>query len=159
MAVPLEGRIEGDTLTFPLYLPENHRAPFVDPLTATGPAVLEILDNREQYAGQSLPVIGEFLSPREIVDTFSRVTGIKAAYSSAFNREELVQHFPSFAGMNALVDEVVGMAEYAVEYGYYHPDRDVEWSRRINPASLTWEQFLNTTGWQGEDPHFGLPDE
>ncbi len=150
-------RLQGDTLIFPLYLPENHRAPFVDPLTATGPAVLEILDHREKYAGQSLPVIGEFLSPREIVDTFSRVTGIKAAYRSAFTREELVQHFPSFAGMNALVDEVVGMAEYAVEYGYYRPDRDLEWSRRINPASLTWEQFLKTTGWQGEGTTFGRP--
>ncbi|MDN5681570.1 MAG: NmrA/HSCARG family protein, partial [Ewingella sp.] len=79
------------------------------------------------------------------------------AYSSAFTREELVQHFPSFAGMNALVDEVVGMAEYAVEYGYYRPDRDLEWSRRINPASLTWEQFLKTTGWQGEGTTFGRP--
>ncbi|MGO6719304.1 NmrA family NAD(P)-binding protein, partial [Rhizobium ruizarguesonis] len=31
-------RKEGDALVFPIYLPEHFRAPFVDPLTATGPA-------------------------------------------------------------------------------------------------------------------------
>ena len=45
--------MDGDTLVFPIYLPEDFRAPFVDPLTATGPAVLEIFSNPEHYAGQS----------------------------------------------------------------------------------------------------------
>jgi hypothetical protein len=31
-------RMDGDTLVFPIYLPADFRAPFVDPLTATGPA-------------------------------------------------------------------------------------------------------------------------
>ena len=44
-------RVEGDTLVFPIYLPEDFRAPFVDPLTATGPAILEIFSNPEKYAG------------------------------------------------------------------------------------------------------------
>ncbi len=55
-------RQEGDTLVFPIYLPEHFRAPFVDPLTATGPAVLEIFDHPETYAGQTLPIIGDILS-------------------------------------------------------------------------------------------------
>jgi hypothetical protein len=65
----------GDTLVFPIYLPENFRAPFVDPLTATGPAVLEIFANPDKYAGKSLPVIGDIISPSEMVETFRRVTG------------------------------------------------------------------------------------
>ena len=34
-------KMKGDTLVFPIYLPRDFRAPFVDPLSATGPAVLE----------------------------------------------------------------------------------------------------------------------
>ncbi|TNV17942.1 NmrA/HSCARG family protein [Buttiauxella sp. B2] len=149
-------RIKDDTFVFPVYLPEDFRAPFVDPLTATGPAVLEIFNHQEKYAGCSLPVIGEMISPKEIVETFSRITGKKAIYSSAVTRQEIMQHFPSFAQMGGLVEEIIGMAEYAVEYGYYRKDRDLQWSRQVNPHALTWEQFLQTTGWQGEGHSFGL---
>lgn len=142
--------LRGDTLVFPVYLPEDFRAPFVDPLTATGPAVLEILTHPDQYAGQSLPVIGDIISPQEMVDIFVRVTGKKAVYSSAYTREELLGHFPAFGANETLVRELLGMVEYAVEYGYFREDRDLDWSRKINPAALTWEQFLRSTGWQGE---------
>lgn len=149
-------RMQGDTLVFPIYLPKDVRAPFVDPLTATGPAVLEIFDNRERYAGQSLPVLGDIVSPEEMVETFTRVTGRKAAYSSAFTREEMLRHFPEFAGNEGFVRESLGMIEYAVEYGYYRKDRDLLWSRRVNPESASWEQFLHSSGWQGEGRSFGL---
>jgi uncharacterized protein YbjT (DUF2867 family) len=148
-------RQQGDTLVFPIYLPEDFRAPFVDPLTATGPAVLEMFDHPKTYAGRTLPVIGEILSPREMVETFTRVTGKKAVYSSAYTPEQLLAHFPAFAGMGGFVDEATGMVEYAVEYGYFGKERDVLWSREINPGSLTWEQFLRTTGWRGEAVSFG----
>ncbi|HEY2453734.1 MAG TPA: NmrA/HSCARG family protein [Scandinavium sp.] len=143
-----------DCLAFPLYLPEDFRAPFVDPLTATGPAVLEIIDNPEKYSGMTLPVIGEFISPRELVETFSRVTGRKAVYRSAYGREALLQYFPAFAAQGAVVDEITGMAEYAVKYGYFAEGRDVEWSRKMNPGSLTWEAFLKNSNWRGESLSF-----
>lgn len=149
-------RMDEDTLIFPIYLPKDFRAPFVDPLTATGPAVLEIFANREKYAGQSLPVLGNMISPNEMVETFARVTGKKAAYSSAFTREEILEHFPQFGANEDFVRESLGMVEYAVEYGYYRKDRDLLWSRRVNPASVTWEQFLRTTGWQGQGRSFGV---
>jgi nucleoside-diphosphate-sugar epimerase len=148
-------RMDGDTLVFPIYLPQDLRAPFVDPLTATGPAVLEMLDRRETYAGRSLPVVGDIISPQEMVETFTRVTGKKAVYSSAFKREELLRHFPEFHALEGLVREIEGMVEYTAEYGYFRKDRDLQWSRRINPNSLTWEQFLRKTGWQGEKQSFG----
>lgn len=149
-------RIDGDTLVFPIYLPKDFRAPFVDPLTATGPAVLEIFGNRDKYAGRSLPVIGDVISPNEMVETFSRVTGRKAAYASAFTREGLLHHFPEFAANEGFVRESLGMVEYAVEHGYYRQDRDLLWSRKINPDILNWEQFLRTTGWSGQKRSFGL---
>lgn len=141
---------KGDTFVFPIYLPKDFRAPFVDPLTATGPAVLEILSNPGQYAGKGLPVIGDIISPQEMVDTFTRVTGKKAVYSAAFTREDFLHHFPAFGSNEMLVQEILGMAEYAVEYGYFGKDRDLRWSRQANPKSVSWEQFLRTTGWEGE---------
>jgi uncharacterized protein YbjT (DUF2867 family) len=142
--------VKKDTLVFPIYLPKDFRAPFVDPLTATGPAVLEIFSNPGQYAGKSLPVIGDMISPQEMVDTFVRVTGKKAMYSSAFTREDMLHHFPEFGSNELLVQEILGMAEYAVEYGYFGKDRDWLWSRQTNPDSLNWEQFLRTNDWQGQ---------
>lgn len=141
--------MKDDTLIFPIYLPKDFRAPFADPSTATGPAVLEIFSNPQQYAGKSLPIIGDIISPQEMIDTFIRVTGKKAAYSRAFTREGLLHHFPEFSSNEMLVSEILGMAEYAVDYGYFRKDLDLQWSRKINPNSLTWEQFLRTTGWQG----------
>lgn len=149
-------RKDGDALVFPVYLPEPFQAPFVDPLTATGPAVLEILDHPDAYAGHTLPVIGDVLSPAEMIETFTRVTGRKAVYASAYRSKELINHFPEFAENEELVREVIGMAEYAVEHGYFRKDRDLEWSRRINPASLSWEQFLRTTNWNGDRKAFGI---
>ncbi len=149
-------RMDGDTLVFPIYLPEDFRAPFVDPLSATGPAVLEILSHPQDYAGKSLPVIGDVISPGEMVDTFARVTGKKARYSSAYTREGLLHHFPDFAANELLVRELLGMAEYAVEYGYYRKERDSAWSRRISPDGVTWERFLRMTGWQGDVHPFGV---
>jgi uncharacterized protein YbjT (DUF2867 family) len=150
-------RMDGDTLVFPIYLPGDFRAPFVDPLTATGPAVLEIFSNPTEYVGKSLPVVGNILSPNEMVETFQRVTGKKAAYRSAFTREELLRHFPAFGANEGFVRECVGMVEYAVEYGYFQPHRDLEWSRKINPTSLTWERFLQRMNWQGETLRFSVP--
>ena len=145
---------DGDTLLFPIYLPGDFRAPFADPLTATGAAVLEIFDHFDQYQGQTLPVIGDMISPKEMVETFSRVTGKKAAYRSAYSREDFLHYFPAYKSNTELTDEIMGMVEYAVEYGYFSPGRDQEWSRSVTPNTTNWEQFLRNTGWQGEKRTF-----
>jgi uncharacterized protein YbjT (DUF2867 family) len=143
------------SLTIAIYLPPDVPMPFVDPLTATGPAVLELFDHPEKHAGQVLPVIGEILTARQIVDTFTRVSGQKAHYASAYTREDLSRHFPELGADESLVRELTGMAEYAVEFGYDAPGRDLEWSRRIDPGALTWRQFLERSGWQGDRMSYG----
>jgi len=148
-----------DGITFAIYLPPHIPMPFCDPLTAAGPAVREIFDHPTQYAGKTLPVIGEFISAQDMVDTFVRVTGQRARYASAYSREELLRHFPSFAADEHLLRELVGMVEYAVEYGYYAPERDLTWSRKIDPQALTWGQFLKRSNWQGELQTFGAAPE
>jgi uncharacterized protein YbjT (DUF2867 family) len=150
--VPQRG---ADGLTFAIYLRALLPMPFVDPLTATGPAVREMFDHPGQYARQSLPVIGEILSAQEMVDTFVRVTGQRARYASAYARDDLLRYFPAFGANEHFVRELVGMVEYAVEYGYYAPERDLRWSRKIDPDALTWQQFLKRNNWQGEQRTFG----
>jgi uncharacterized protein YbjT (DUF2867 family) len=145
--VPQQG-VDG-SLTIAMYLPADVPMPFVDPLTATGPAALEVFDHPEKYAGQALPVIGEILTARQIVETFAAVTGKRAHYASACTREALLHHFPELGTDELLVRELVGMAEYAVEFGYYAPERDLAWSRKIDPQALTWRQFLVQSGWRG----------
>jgi hypothetical protein len=51
------------------------------------------------------------------------------------------------------------MVEYAVEYGYYAPERDLTWSRKIDPHALTWEQFLKRSHWQGDLLSYGVASE
>lgn len=75
-------------------------------------------------------------------------------YRSAFHQDELRAYFPAFAENALLAEEVAGMAEYAVSYGYFSAERDRQWSRTINPHSLTWEAFLRQSGWQGEGQVF-----
>ena len=70
-------RVESGSLILPIYLPEDFRAPFVDPVTATGPAVREIISKPEKYDGETLPVVGDIVSPREMVRIFQDVTGLR----------------------------------------------------------------------------------
>ena len=148
-------RMDGDTLLMPIYLPEDFRAPFVDPLTATGPAVLEILSNPAHYQGRTMPVVGEMISPREMVEAFQRVTGVKAEYRNAYTRGGLLQYFPQFAENPLLVEELLGMVSHAVEHGYFDASLDLDWSRKVNPDMLDWEGFLRRTGWRGQQMSFG----
>jgi uncharacterized protein YbjT (DUF2867 family) len=147
--------IDGDTVLMPFYLPEDFRAPFVDPLTATGPAVLEVFSHPDTYRGACLPVVGDVISPAEMVEAFCRVTGLKAEYRNAYSREGLLAYFPALGENPLVVDEILGMAQYAVDLGYFLDGRDTTWSRRIDPNTLSWEQFLRKTDWHGQPVTFG----
>lgn len=149
-------RMEGDTLLLPIYLPEDFRAPFVDPLTATGPIVREIFSNPRQYDGHTIPIVGDIISPQEMVETFRKVTGRKAEYRNAFDRAGLLKYFPEFAENELFVRELLGMVEHAVEYGYFSEQRDLTLSRKMDPGVLTWEQFLRTNNWQGQPQSFSV---
>jgi hypothetical protein len=71
-------------------------------------------------------VIGDMISSAEMIDTFTLITGRKAVNRSAFTREGLLRYFPDFAANESLVQELLRIAEYAVEYGYYRASRDLE---------------------------------
>ena len=50
----------GDGLTFSLYLPHHVPMPFVDPMTATGPAVIEIFAHPQNTLGRRYRSLGKF---------------------------------------------------------------------------------------------------
>ncbi|WP_339881326.1 hypothetical protein [uncultured Algoriphagus sp.] len=58
--------------------------------------------NLNSYSGKSLPVIGDIISPQELVDTFTKVTEKKAEYASAYTREEFINHFPELSSNDGL---------------------------------------------------------
>ncbi|MFD9701349.1 hypothetical protein [Lentzea sp. NPDC059081] len=35
------------------------------------------------------------------------------------------------------------------------PDRDLRWSRSVDPDTLSWEQFFRATDWRGDQISFG----
>lgn len=58
----------------------------------------------------------------------------------------MLHHFPELNSNEDLAREILGMTEFAVEYGYFGSYRVIEWSGHINPHTLNWEQFLIKTG-------------
>ena len=82
-------------------------------------------------------------------------TGIDAGYPLRLLKAYLITWPVAFASL-LLVRELLGMTSYAVEYGYYRPERDLAWSLRIDPTAFTWEQFLRHSGWRGEAVSFGV---
>lgn len=146
-------RQENDKLLIPIYLPKDFIAPFADPLTITGPAVLDIFKQPERYDGVTAPLVGDWISPHDMVKTFTQVTGIPAEYRNAYTKDGLLHYFPEFSTNELLVRELLGMVEYAVEYGYFSPANHL---KTPTPNALSWEQFLRQTGWQGEKMSFGI---
>ena len=72
-----------------------------------------------------------------MVETFSRVTGLKAEYRNAYMREGLLEYFPLLGENPLAADETIGMVEYAVEFGYFRrPRPPVEPTHRSQRADL-----------------------
>ncbi|EFA86243.1 hypothetical protein PPL_00805 [Heterostelium album PN500] len=125
--------------------------PYVDTYTATGPIVSEFLAHPEKYNRAVVPVVSEFLTGRQMAQTFQEVTGIKTTYKE-LSREQYLEQY-SFNGSPE--QQLVGNRLFEVwdetsKCGYYNHDRDVTLSKKINPKQLTWRQFLETTKWRGE---------
>ncbi len=38
----------------------------------------------------------------------------------------------------------------------FSPEHDLQWSRRLNPDTLSWEGFLKSSGWRGDAKKFGI---
>lgn len=87
---------------------------------------------------------------------WKNIASIQAIGRSDFRRGELLHYFPGFAANEPLLQELIGMLEYAVKYGHFGSEHDLHWSCRLNPETLSWEGLLKSSGWRGGKKQFGL---
>jgi len=142
-------KLEDGTLEFRMPASGDFPYPFNDPLTSVGPIVLTMLTDPTKYNGKVIPVIGEEISFNRMAETFSEVTGIPAKYRAEskeewLNDQRVKMKTPSYKL------EMFEMFEFCTKYGYFRRDRDWKESRRIDPNTRTYGQFLKETKWRGE---------
>jgi hypothetical protein len=61
------------TLVFPIYLPKTFLHHLLI-LLLQRPVILEIFSDLDRYAGKSLPVVGDIISPQEMVANASSLS-------------------------------------------------------------------------------------
>jgi nucleoside-diphosphate-sugar epimerase len=98
-----------------------------------------LFENSETWGGRTLKIIGDGPTMYEVAATFERLTGIPAEYQP-LDLDALRQ--TAKAGHT-----VANKFLFTQEFGFI---RDYEELRRIHPALMTFENWLNKTGWRGE---------
>jgi len=112
-------------------VPEVERLCAVD-IRDMGPIVLEMLCDPERYNEKEVPLCGYHATPDEFVELFSKVTGKKAAIDKH-------KKLPPY---------LAEMMSWANEFGFFG-NRDCQKGKEIIHLT-SWEQFLNETGWYGQ---------
>jgi uncharacterized protein YbjT (DUF2867 family) len=98
-----------------------------------------IFANPQTTLGRTLAVASDRLTMKEVVATFTKVTGIPAVYEPITLDEYRGLGFPGATDMG-------NMFEFLQTYGC---DRDFDFIDQIHPHRLTFEQWLRKTGWKG----------
>jgi len=101
----------------------------------TGPTVLAILGDKERFSGKVVEVTGPYITPTEIAEVFTKVTGLPAKYVESENNPQILGN--EFSEMCAFFDKC----------GYYNK-RDLEWRDFYNYT--TWEEYLKKTNFRPE---------
>lgn len=76
--LPVVSKQEDGQWLFSLPVPPDVPLPWTDPMTSVGPVVSAIFTNPKEYAGLTIPVVNELLTPTLLAQQFSEVTGFKA---------------------------------------------------------------------------------
>eukprot|EP00741_Cyanophora_paradoxa_P020884 tig00021318_g20162.t1 len=106
-----------------------------------GPIVAAILDAPFRWIGQSVDCTGEHLSMKHLVETFSRVTGRRAAYEEISKSQ--FRKIPT--------PLAVPLAAFYAYFEAYPERRDTRACRDVYPRVRTFEQWLMETGYKGPD--------
>ncbi len=99
-----------------------------------------IFANPDTTQGKTLAVASESLTMQEVVETFTRVTGIPAVYEPM-----TLNQYRSLGFVGAT--DIGNMLEFVQLYGC---DRDFDAIRQLHPNLTSFEQWLRHTGWKGE---------
>ena len=96
-----------------------------------GTAVAAIFDNPSEYIGKKIGFSGDKLTFTEYAAIISKVTGKTVTYNQVPYEVFAKFPFPS-------AEDMVNMFEF---YDIGNPDRSVEKTRKLNPATLTFQQW------------------
>lgn len=96
-----------------------------------GPAVAAIFDNPDEYIGKKVGFSGDKMTMSEYAAIISKVTGKTLKYNEV--PYEVFAKFP-FPG----ADDLAVMFEF---YDIGNPHRDIEKTRKLNPATLSFQQW------------------
>ena len=96
-----------------------------------GPAVAAIFDKPEEFIGKKIGFSGDKMTFSEYAAIISKVTGKTLKYNEV--PYEIFAKFP-FPG----ADYLSVMFEY---YDVGNPDRDIEATKKLNPAALSFQQW------------------
>lgn len=109
-------------------------------ITDTGKYVAPILLDPEKYNGKEFTCATGFLTPLQLVEGWTKVTGKKVTYAIVDSYE--VKAMAMTPEQRA---ELKKSAELMNEYGYFGPtgQADLEWTQaQLKDQLTTWEEFL-----------------
>jgi uncharacterized protein YbjT (DUF2867 family) len=133
-------KLEDNVVVF--NLPETKSLTAFD-VTETGLAVLNAFKNPTEFDGKRIDYYGTHQSPQEYVDTYAKVTGLKARLNLI--PREVFAKFP-FSG----AEELAAMFAWFNDFTLFGPHGDREFGKKATENKLsTWEQFLLRTKWTG----------
>ncbi|KAJ1958728.1 hypothetical protein EC988_000133 [Linderina pennispora] len=123
---------EVPAVRFSYPLPRDTKLPYVDIEKDLGNAVRLIADNRSDYEGKIVGAYSGLYSSGDIVDTFTRVTGVPAIYVNE-----------KFEGFDR--SEIYDMLDYFVEFGEF-AESDVVFASKVSPRPFVdldqfWQRY------------------
>lgn len=102
-----------------------------------GKCALGVFKAGEEYIGKTIGIAGEHLTIKETADAFSKVLGEKVEYNEV--PPEVYRSF-DFPG----ADDMGNMFQFKRDFEEeYCASRDIELSRKLNPALLSFDEWLN----------------
>jgi len=101
-----------------------------------GKSALGIFKAGDKYIGKSLGIAGEHLTAKQMAEVFSSVLGKEVVYNSV--TPDVYRSF-GFPG----ADDMGNMFQFKRDFEKeYTKSRDIELTRTLNPALLTFNEFL-----------------
>jgi uncharacterized protein YbjT (DUF2867 family) len=102
-----------------------------------GKCALGVFKAGEEYIGKTIGIAGEHLTIKETADAFSKVLGEKVEYNEV--PPEVYRSF-DFPG----ADDMGNMFQFKRDFEEeYCASRDIDLSRKLNPALLSFDEWLN----------------
>ncbi|KAF9064661.1 hypothetical protein BDP27DRAFT_1469180 [Rhodocollybia butyracea] len=119
-------------------------------------------DNRSETSGRELKIATEMMTVDQLVETFTRVTGVPAVHKR-ISIDEYLAVYPDRFSKPMVREEPEGYTIGDLYRGVYNLvgddllTRDMEWIRRVHPTGHTLESFIKEKGFSGNlDAKFAL---